>query len=127
MPPRVRDPINKKNEFLLRTTFTIIKNVSTAKRKGTKTMSESKRFTANREETKRARQNKIIGRSKIVLRILTARPISILRAKITSAIRTTAVVKICLGSAKKSVVRVTKRIGRLISRRNNKTIEMLFR
>lgn len=125
--PNPRNPINKEKEFLLRTKFTITKKAREAKRNGTNAISESNLFTAKRLERKALKTRRISGRSKMVLFSLTDRSTSILRARITSAIRITAAVKICLGSIKKSVVRFTKRTGRLRNRINNKRIEILFR
>ena len=125
--PALRDPISQKNDFLLRTKFTITKKDRIAKRKGTKEISESNQFTAKKLDRETLKITRINGRSKTVLLSLTARSMIILRLKITSAIITTAPVRICLGSIKKSVVRVTKRIGRPRNRANNKNIAMLFR
>ena len=98
-----------------------------AKRSGTKAISESKRFTAKIEERKTNKANSIIGRSKKVLRNLTDPSIVILPTKIKSEARTTVPKRICLGSIKKSVVKLTNKIGKAKNRSPNKSIEMLFK
>jgi hypothetical protein len=126
-PLKRRDAINKKTEFLLRTTFTIIKKAKTIKRNGTKAISESKRFTAKIEERKILRVNRINGRSKIVLRNLTEPSIIILSERMKSDIRTTAPARICLGIKKKSVVMVVTIRPKVRHKSANKRREILFK
>ena len=126
-PLKRRDAINKKTEFLLRTIFTIIKKARTIKRNGTKAISESKRFSENIAERKTAKVNRIIGRSKIVLRNLTDPSMIVLSEKMKSDIRTTAPARICLGIKKKSVVMVVTIRPRVRHKSASKRREILFK
>ena len=92
-----------------------------------KAISESKRFSENIAERKTAKVNRIIGRSKIVLRNLTDPSMIVLSEKMKSDIRTTAPARICLGIKKKSVVMVVTIRPRVRHKSAGKRIETLFR